>query len=100
MLTEQELNQIRAEAERYIIQLQASSASIDPTRDRNRRKGYIAAATLYQERAKPVLEALQELVYLKSIKDIPEYKEEYEARKQKAWAAAKKAVVSPITMNH
>lgn len=32
---------------------------------------------------------LQELVYLKSIKDIEEYKDQYESRKPKAWAAAK-----------
>lgn len=44
-----------------------------------------------------VWEALQELVYLKSIKDIEEYKDEYERRKPLAWAAAKKAVASPET---
>jgi hypothetical protein len=38
--------------------------------------------------------ALQELVYLKSIKDIPDYKEEYERRKPLAWAAAKLAISS------
>lgn len=40
--------------------------------------------------------ALQELVYLKSIKDIEEYKEEYERRKPIAWAAAKKAIAAPF----
>lgn len=67
--------------------------------------GYIDALTAerikhleYQQKVEDVYESLQELVYLKSIKDIPEYKDEYERRKLLAWAKAKKSVAAfPLT---
>lgn len=67
------------------------------------KEAYIAGATseaeknesnaeLIAERNKELVEALRELVYLKSIKDIPEYKEDYERRKPVAWAEAKRVI--------
>ena len=41
--------------------------------------------------------ALEELVYLKSIKDIPDYKEQYDGRKHIAWATAKKVLAATPT---
>lgn len=58
MLNDQELNQIRAEAEKY-----SSSLQVMGDRSTYAYKAYIAAATLYQERINGLLEALELIKY-------------------------------------
>lgn len=65
-LTEQELNQIRAEAERLYPALKVEEGFENYCKTQNRivsyqKQAHIATATLYQERAKGLLEALEQI---------------------------------------
>lgn len=72
-MTQQE--RIKADAQRY-------------TKDEGYQKAYIAGATAEHERAQLIVDALQELVDLKHMKDEGVNVREYLERKPAAWAKA------------
>lgn len=67
MLTDQEETQIRAEAERlYPLDDPRKNMHHDNQGQRGKQEAYIAAATLYQERIKGLLEALEKITRINS----------------------------------